>query len=684
MLTTLFHSFIAKSDFVKDVLFVITANKHNRPNHLDLPLLITEQHRWKFRIHPSLTPVLEIKEFKMLRLLHICDNNITMSYYKQKHLFPVILCGKHSNITIFGKTHAISVHMYFRLQHMFAFTASFDMMSTGVAMTDEFSQRTFDHISRTVHRIHLEKISESVFSIYVMAKKLYIVGLRPYTNAMWSRMFDGPGILSPYHDNPSYHLSDRLSCSTFQCILEMRSELKNPVGRLSGAYVFKMLSMKNWAKRFIVEGRVHVEQVSILNCVSACFYIFRFETPVSSHVTIAVNNLSFHGPEDFACRYGGIGFYDFEQITMTSKEVDTFCSKKQNYFDKKKNIHSSGPDMVVVAFAYEYYSSLQVYLNVTSTSCQIIELNLCPVAQKHLNNLLRGEFGSNQDKSSWQKTLSMLSTLSGADLQTFPRSTIYLSSRTCFLVKIFTKFFSNCEIAVGDRLPFINCLFGTYLIFKSQQKNEILYDFVMEGVLISKGELSFSEKSGHAIDTELIISGPLHDHKICNRTSTSEWKDNKRTKHHGLGLTTMCIEAKRTIKMSDEPKDFNPILSLVSPYNGHLYFSTQHVSRAVFQKHTLSFRILYFGFDSWVDFFILPSEKNPQDNHIFLPQNSPINLPVVHPEKVLLFSQDMKHKAVGNTELHIMINSKVSHKATVTYLRQMCHCITVQLLFTEC
>ncbi len=273
MFTTFFHTFMFKPDFVKDVLFVMTAHKHNHPKHLDVPLLVTKHHRWAFHIHSSLTPVLEVKQFEMVGIIDVCDCNITISYYKRKYLEAMILCGKHSNITIFGQTNAISVHMYFRLQQMFAFNASLDIMSTDVAITNELSHRTFRSILCFVHRIHLEIISESVFSIFVMTEKNYIVLLRSYTKAVWSRLYDGPGFLSTHHDNPADYLSHRVLCSTFQCILEMRTKLENPITRLSGVYVYKVLSIKRWAKIDIVEGSVHREQVSFLNCTSLCFHI---------------------------------------------------------------------------------------------------------------------------------------------------------------------------------------------------------------------------------------------------------------------------------------------------------------------------------------------------------------------------------------------------------------------------
>ncbi len=677
MLTTFFHSIVLKPDFVKDVLFVLTGQKQNLLKQFDVPLLITMNHRWMFEIHHSLTPVLEVEEFKMIGMFDICDCNITISYFLRKYLRGMTLCGKYSNTTIFGKTNAMSVHMYFRLQHMFAFTASIDMMSTDVAMTEEFSQTTFRNISCFVHRIHLEIISESLYYIFVQAKKNYIVGLLSYTKAVWSRLYDGPGFLSTHHDNPADYLSHRVLCSTFQCILEMRTKLKNPIRRLSGAYVFKILSMKNWANRIIVEGRVHTEQISILNCASSCFHIFRIKTLISSHITIAVNNLSFHGPEDFACRYGGIGLYDFDQNTSTSNEIESFCSKKDNYFHKRRNVYSSGPDMVVVAFAYEHYSSLQVTLNVTSTACHVIKFNLCPVAQQYLEKIMGSVFGNNcqHDNCILQSAMSFIHNLFNTDVQTFPRSQIHLSKHSCFIVNMFTKSFGKCEAISfdGTILPIINTLFGAYVTFDILQEHVMLYDYAVEGILVSKAEMLLSEKSGGGIDTELIISGPLHDHQVCDRTSASKWKDNNRTELKGQGLKTMCSGAKRKMKVSDEPSDFNAIMSLVSPYNGHLYFSIQHVSRAVSQKYTLSFRIMLFGYHSWLDFHFKPCQKYLQNNSVLLVHNEFTNLPVVHPEDVLLFSHNVKYGWVGKTDLNIRINSKVSQnrKATSRMFAQM-------------
>ncbi len=216
---------------------------------------------------------------------------------------------------------------------------------------------------------------------------------------------------------------------------------------------------------------------------------FSFETLISSHITIAVN-LSFHGPEDFTCRYGGISFFDFHQNTSTMKEIYKFCSEKQNYFHKLKNVHSSGPHMAVVVYAYEHYTSLQVSLDVTSTACQIIKFNLCPVAQKYLENLVGNIFGRHQDNNYiLQHPVFFLNNLFNAEYQTFPRSQIDLSNHTCYIVNFFTKSFDKCETIsfAGNFLPVINSLFGTYVAFKTLQ--DLLYNFTIEGILVSKGEV---------------------------------------------------------------------------------------------------------------------------------------------------------------------------------------------------
>ncbi len=186
------------------------------------------------------------------------------------------------------------------------------------------------------------------------------------------------------------------------------------------------------------------------------------------------------------------------------------------------------------------------------------------------------------------------------------------------------------------------------------------------------------------MDTEFIISTPLNDNQMCDQTSASEWKHNKRTVLDGQGLAKMCSEAKRKMKLTDEPTDFNAILSLVSPYNGHLYFSTQRVSGAVSQKHTSSFRLLFFGYDSWVDLLILPSQNNIQTNSMLLACNEWTNVPVVHPDKVLLFSWSWE--GVGKTQLKIRINSKVSDELKINKQRGLhtYYKATVTLFVAEC
>ena len=186
--------------------------------------------------------------------------------------------------------------------------------------------------------------------------------------------FDGPDTLSPMLQ--SKHLNDKLygiQTSTFQCILNV----------CVGCTNFFKYQNKLKIKSFHVKQFKH-KILNNQNISGLTYYyntmkknqnvdIIKLLFPDYVKINITIQNLSHNYNKNILCSYAGFVVYD-RMETEENNHISTKCTPHTDIF-RHQNIYSNSSTILLLAYSYKEYGSMNLSVRLSTTKCNIVRVN---------------------------------------------------------------------------------------------------------------------------------------------------------------------------------------------------------------------------------------------------------------------------------------------------------------------
>ena len=186
--------------------------------------------------------------------------------------------------------------------------------------------------------------------------------------------FDGPDTVSPMLQ--SNYLNDKLQeivTSTFQCILNICIGCKSS---------------------FSSQNKLHINAVDItqiknitLNDENVSSFSYQYNTKLGNQnvyimriwisqnfiLNITVKNVSHNYNRNYLYIYGGFVIFDRMDVKENSQSK-TKCYQHTNIF-RYQNIYSNSSSILLVAYSYREYGSMNLTIGFSTTNCNIVRVN---------------------------------------------------------------------------------------------------------------------------------------------------------------------------------------------------------------------------------------------------------------------------------------------------------------------
>ena len=275
-------------------------------------------------------------------------------------------CGRHPMFTHYtssSNTHLILKFVY-DLPVYFVF--QYSIMSRNI-ISNEVIRKGFQKLLY-IHKIDIVQKELLTFHIYVTKFKTVCININNMTYFHYT-IIDGPSFLER-HFVPN---AVRFCASTFQLILQTyttRDEEINP----SNLQYYGVES--NFSHKIVLSNINKTIKIPGFYCpkVHSMFCILQFETTSNKHVNLTLLEVLYTGMSTTDCIYGGIAAYDNE------RHILDICDDYGTY-RPHRYIYSTNSTLMLVIYTYPAYSSLEINMNISTTICQPIQLNICEIAE---------------------------------------------------------------------------------------------------------------------------------------------------------------------------------------------------------------------------------------------------------------------------------------------------------------
>ena len=602
---------------------------------------------WTINMHPRLRLQITLEHLRVQGETIRCRYNLTViSNSTMKQLFS--FCGFFSNYTIHPKHHYVIYTLYYGPDYYFAMESLFDTISENSFVSARIQTTVQKQISNNIHEILIPVIKVLVGLYHIITRKYEQLVIYYNINNTRSLLYNGPGYLSEnIHLRQGNH---SIYCDTYQCILQMIYDYSEN-GKLSYKGV---IFVTNWKQVTLCDRKQNITlKLDDTNSLKSKVEIFVLQSPNDTHINASIFHFSCNFSsvfpmkvDDSNCTYGGVSFSTIEGEHF--REVRLLCSTKINDLLNLQNVYSDQNKLIFVKFAYKEYSSLNLTLKVSFTSCKFVAINVC----------LHREHNKFLDMTGIECMI--------AQVNNIPPCILYIDEE-------------NPNKTVDDRSAFdVNIFIEKSLDYYRN------YEYHARGYLVNAAYVFTGERhirTGEASLNDFKVGGEYSRHAVKTDFTITTWK-------HGIGYiwnyeekTWMYtlkeypwywvknIPKSRSVKQIMEvnsrfiPRSFDEsdFFDALAPEDD-ISLDVKFYSKMPSHDKSLAFSCSFFGTRSWIDLHIKPEvlikiESDPPS--LWLEANQLNEIRRIFAKQVLILKVDKNHPILNSMKVDITITTKV-------------------------
>ena len=324
---------------------------------------------WILQMDVSLRAHLKFKSIYFPLSPYDCmKGNITISQ-NSLHFPTFIFCGQMATLFLYPSSPKINIKISVMDKILYKVNMSYMVMGNNLIETTKGNFNS----SEVLYSLVSIRENITVISYFIQVHKTQKIVLN-ITNTYHSLVFDGPGYFSEViqkrmfliKTNKEYYMT-----TTFQCLLQILTFYKM-IGLETALFDFFGIYQTQHTMN-LINKTVNIEIPSIIyNNVPCILYV---RVPSEQYVNVTILHQSYKGQRTMDCKYGGIAFIG--NTEHAHNEVATICEPHNSIISHNRNIFSHSSSLIIVAYWYKNYSSISVSLNVTSTVCQSIQIDIC-------------------------------------------------------------------------------------------------------------------------------------------------------------------------------------------------------------------------------------------------------------------------------------------------------------------
>lgn len=334
---------------------------------------------WEFKLLPSLTINFTFLQFKIKCVHGLCTRgNISVVSDSMEFLY----CGEHSKFAIYPQySPLISLILDSYSTLKIVFQAYFSILPSRVVSNIISLNMSIGNIHKyifaNVESILLLKHS-TLYTVHVQVNKYQILNIESmiYTTECHVQIFDGPGTDS---DQISQQLSknrkQRFSCKSFQAVIQY----------FTSRLFYNETSYFATATNIF---KVNIEQSKYLffpsdNCLLRNHMFCVFQITVDKHYPHKHLNISFlhlsHGKNSISgCKFAGLATY--KPVNDSFAALHTLCKVPYLHGTHQRNLYSNTRSLLLVIYSYPEYANISGVLQMTTTACTSINVDICAFA----------------------------------------------------------------------------------------------------------------------------------------------------------------------------------------------------------------------------------------------------------------------------------------------------------------
>ncbi len=320
---------------------------------------------WNFKLHSwlHLNLSFQLVDF-FVGEFYSCSKGSTKILSTEKTVKQIVLCGFHSQLTIFPNTSSskvVTVCGDFARCHVLL---SYSIIDSKLITTEQVyppQKRQFN-----VPILFCQMFQNMSFErqIFVVERKEVIVFSVFHIHYSDITVYDGPGILSRII-RPS---AETYTTSSFICIVH--AALHTGMFEFSRRTI-DIATTTNVTKELML---MHPSNICQNHCTS-CGILF--SAPLRHHINITPLHFEFSGKDNILCYFAGLSAFSAKDRTFQVSGSECFNGVRESY----RPMYSSTSEMLLVIYAHQEYGSLKTTLRITTTQCRRIQLNACSLAK---------------------------------------------------------------------------------------------------------------------------------------------------------------------------------------------------------------------------------------------------------------------------------------------------------------
>ena len=325
---------------------------------------------WNLKPHKSLRTKITFLDFKIYRVFGHCLHNASIISIFRNSSKIFTYYGVISQFSICPPDFEIKFQIQMGNVWYVQLNTVFDLISTNIIENYKLEDSKF---YKSIHVYHLKLTMTYVATYKIVVEKYQKIVL--YTKLplhTYGMIYNGPGFLAQKTTVKAN--SQLIVINSFQIIVEFVTNYtenrSNSNRDFLLAYFTQFGDFKN---EELSETRMRVS-VSFMSILTGTSYIMLLKSPHQSSVNVTIVHYNFQGVYDPICPYGAVSFFEdlnWKNIT----EIKSLCSS--SYEGYLQNVYSSTGRMLVVFYSYKEYSSLNVTVNVSYTSCKSVRIQSC-------------------------------------------------------------------------------------------------------------------------------------------------------------------------------------------------------------------------------------------------------------------------------------------------------------------
>ncbi len=325
-----------------------------------------------------------------------CQQNLSHSAHNLR------FCGVHSSTPLFFPKHLLSMFATVPQNIVYEVNIGCSVVDLNFTPKQEMKDRNNENLTD----ITTEGVDKFIFSL----PERTIFVLRLSTHKMFSfclrhikslhdvefKAFDGPGTLSPVLQQYKRNNSAIILTATWKCVIHIFTAYENitsdsyfDMDYVSIQKALEKMHMNETSNTLIVYSPFNLHK-----CFRLCGYLF--ETNGNFYINISVTHVRFTGLINPGhCAFSGVSGISSSDSTIThcvratnmSAEHKVGLHTSDEY--KFPNIYSETGQIILVLYQYQEYCSLSSQIQVSTTKCQSILINLCDNDETETPKLFR-------------------------------------------------------------------------------------------------------------------------------------------------------------------------------------------------------------------------------------------------------------------------------------------------------